>query len=462
MNKLHSKLKIIFPLILSIFFTASLAHADWHLAVPPAKKSDAIFQKGLTAYKNNDYAIAIAEWEPIAQKGYGGAAYKLGKIYQLGQGVPQDYGKAMKWFERAGKGRYGAKKKFWRGAAFYTLGLMHLKGEGVPKNQEKAHSMFLKSAQKGAGTWQGLAMYNLGLMYLNGEGGVKKKASTARYWFKESARKGNKEAQQALKEAQNKAANERKRKQQQLASSCLWSKREVYSYGHKACYVPRECQGGKKNTLSCLKIGCLNVPNKKGRKARCLNEAHERVNGCKVVVHSKVGESKCMEGTPRRYVFQGTGACAGPIPGPDCPKPRKLSGKPIPLEASNFKEVLNNNVIETYNSFIYFINNGDVRRARKAYFSKVGAPEASGFFHERGKVFWGEKARTMGRKSFEGVCIQWQKRKQEKKGRQECYAMQMAPKEVLMDQWHGGNGEYIIAKRRDIEYLRRKGRFPIN
>jgi|TARA_E500000331_G_C17015575_1_gene608357 hypothetical protein len=191
-------------------------------------------------------------------------------------------------------------------------------------------------------------------------------------------------------------------------------------------------------------------------------QAREIIKGCKVVVHSKVGESKCMEGTPRRYVFQGTGACAGPIPGPDCPKPRKLSGKPIPLEASNFKEVLNNNVLETYNSFIYFINNGDVLRARKSYFRSVNSPESNGFFYERGKIFWGEKKRTMGRKSFEGVCIQWPKRKKEKKGRQECYAMQMAPKEVLMDQWHGGNGKYIVAIRRNIKYLRRKGRFPIN
>ena len=455
MNKLSSKLKIILPLIVIILFTASLAHADWHLPVPPAKKSDAVFQKGLTAYKNKDYAIAIAEWEPIAQKGYGGAAYKLGKIYQLGQGVPQDYGKAMKWFERAGKGRYGAKKKFWRGAAFYTLGLMHLKGEGVPKNQKKAYSMFLKSVQKGAGTWQGLASYNMGLMALKGEG-VRKSQRDAIYWFKQSARSGNKEAKQALKEARNKAANERKRKNQQLASSCSWSKREIYNHGTKACYVPRECQGGKKNTLSCLEMKCLPKMT-----ARCRMEARELVNGCKVVVHSKVGESKCMKGTPRRYVFQGTGACAGPIPGPDCPKPIKLSGKPIPLQSRNFKNVLNNNVLETYNSFFYFLNNGEVFRARKAYFGSVRSPESYGYFYERGKIFWGKKTRTMGRKPFEGVCITWQKREKEKKGRQECYAMQMTPKEVLMDQWHGRKQKYVVAKRRNIKYLRRKGRFPI-
>ena len=460
MNKLSSKLKIILPPIVIILFTASLAHADWHLPVPPAKKSDADFQKGLTAYKNKDYAIAIAEWEPIAQKGYGGAAYKLGKIYQLGQGVPQDYGKAIKWFERAGKGRYGAKKKFWRGAAFYTLGLMHLKGEGVPKNQKKAYSMFLKSVQKGAGTWQGLASYNMGLMALKGEG-VRKSQRDAIYWFKRSARSGNKEAKKALKEARNKAANERKRKKQQITSSCSWSKREIYHHTFKKCYVPRECQGGKRNTLTCLEIGCISVPYKGGQNTRCRNKARELVNGCKVVVHSKVGESKCMEGTPRKYVFQGTGACAGPIPGPDCPKPIKLSGKPIPLQSRNFKNILNNNVLETYRSFFYFLNDGAVFRARKAYFGSVRSPESYGFFYERGRFFWGKKTRTMGRKPFEGVCIKWQKRKKEKKGRQECYAMQMTPKEVLMDQWHGRKQKYVVAKRRDIKYLRRKGRFPI-
>ena len=75
--------------------------------------------------------------------------------------------------------------------------------------------------------------------------------------------------------------------------------------------------------------------------------------------------------------------------------------------------------------------------------------------------FFGEKTRTMGRKPFEGVCITWQKREKEKKGRQECYAMQMTPKEVLMDQWHGRKQKYVVAKRRNIKYLRRKGRFPI-
>jgi len=91
-------------------------------------------------------------------------------------------------------------------------------------------------------------------------------------------------------------------------------------------------------------------------------------------------------------------------------------------------------------------------------------------FPNEERFFGQQKKRTMGRKSFEGVCIQWQKRKKEKKGRQECYAMQMTPKEVLMDQWHGTQRyssisykkSYIVAKRRNIKYLRRKGRFAIN
>ena len=117
MNKLHSKLKIIFPFILSI--TASLA--GWHLAVH-------IFQKGLTAYKNNDYAAAIA-WEPIAQKGYGGAAYKLGKIYQLCSAGRQ----------RAGK---------------FVLPLGLTQRRRCPKEPRESPLYVFEESKKGEGTWR--------------------------------------------------------------------------------------------------------------------------------------------------------------------------------------------------------------------------------------------------------------------------------------------------------------------
>jgi hypothetical protein len=347
---------------------------------------------------------------------------------------------------------------------------MHIKGEGVAKNQKKAVSFFKSSSRVGAGTWRGLAQYKLGLMTLKGEGGLKPYQKDAEFWFKKSIKTGNKDAQQALdasikanKKARNKGSEERKRKQKQLASSCSWSKREVFNYGNNTCYVPNECQRGKKNTLSCLEMKCLPKMTR-----QCRMQAREIVKGCEVNTHSakgvlnsrdfKLDDSHCMEGTARIYVTQVK------------EKERKLSGKPIPLKPSNYKKALNNNVLETLNSFIYFINNGDVFRARKNKFNKLKSPENYGKFSKRGKIFWATKERTMGRKSFEGVCIQWQKRKKEKKGRQECYAMQMTPKEVLMDQWHGTQRyssisykkSYIVAKRRNIKYLRRKGRFAIN
>ena len=58
-------------------------------------------QKGLTAYKSGDYATALREWTPLAKYGNAAVQYNLGTMYQNGQGVPQDYKTAVKWFKLA-------------------------------------------------------------------------------------------------------------------------------------------------------------------------------------------------------------------------------------------------------------------------------------------------------------------------------------------------------------------------
>ena len=76
--------------------------------------------------------------------------------------------------------------------------------------------------------------------------------------------------------------------------------------------------------------------------------------------------------------------------------------------ASNFKEVLNNNVLETYYRFIYFIK-GDVQMTCER--------ESNGFFDEER---FSKKAHNSGKKVFEGVCIQSDGKKEKKV---DCYAM---------------------------------------
>ena len=46
------------------------------------------FQKGINAYYSGDYATALREWQPLAEKGSAQVKYNLGSMYERGQGVP--------------------------------------------------------------------------------------------------------------------------------------------------------------------------------------------------------------------------------------------------------------------------------------------------------------------------------------------------------------------------------------
>ena len=65
----------------------------------PAFSAD--FQKGSAAYQSGDYATALREWTPLAKQGDADAQYNLGIMYDKGQGVPQNYKTAVKWWKRA-------------------------------------------------------------------------------------------------------------------------------------------------------------------------------------------------------------------------------------------------------------------------------------------------------------------------------------------------------------------------
>ncbi len=53
------------------------------------------FQKGLDAYRGNDFAAALREWKPLAERGDASAQYYLGVLYENGGSVPQDHKSAV-------------------------------------------------------------------------------------------------------------------------------------------------------------------------------------------------------------------------------------------------------------------------------------------------------------------------------------------------------------------------------
>ena len=69
------------------------------------------------------------------------AQSNLGWLYQSGQGVPKDLGKAAELYQKAAdQGNVFAQN---------NLGLLYQSGEGVPKDLRKAAELYQKAADQG-------------------------------------------------------------------------------------------------------------------------------------------------------------------------------------------------------------------------------------------------------------------------------------------------------------------------
>ncbi len=99
------------------------------------------FCKGLAAAQAGDYATELQELMPLAEQGYDKAQFKLGSLYENGQGVPQDYTKAVKWYRLAAAGGnpLGSSR----------LADMYNDGQGVLQNHTKAHMWYNIAAANG-------------------------------------------------------------------------------------------------------------------------------------------------------------------------------------------------------------------------------------------------------------------------------------------------------------------------
>ena len=91
-------------------------------------------QKGYDAAQAGDFATALQEWTPLAEAGSASAQYNLGVMYGKGQGVPQDYKEAVKWYRLAAEqGDADAQN---------SLGFRYEYGEGVLQDNVMAHMWY--------------------------------------------------------------------------------------------------------------------------------------------------------------------------------------------------------------------------------------------------------------------------------------------------------------------------------
>jgi len=130
-------------------------------------------------------APSFAETKKQAEAGNSKAQSVLGAMYANGEGVPQDYAEAAKWWRKSADQGYAK--------AQYNLGLLNENGIGVPKDLAEAARWYRKAADQGYAD----AQSNLGFIFCNGEG-VQQDYTEALKWWRKAADQGNASAQYNL------------------------------------------------------------------------------------------------------------------------------------------------------------------------------------------------------------------------------------------------------------------------
>ena len=130
-------------------------------------------------------SIAFQQTRARAEKGEAAAQNELGLMYDLGQGVAQDYAEAVKWLRKAAEqGRPGAQ---------LLLGLHCQNGDGIRQDYAEAVKWLRKAAEQGGAE----AQYNLGVCYFRGHGVLQDYAEAVK-WYRKAAEQGDPMAQYNL------------------------------------------------------------------------------------------------------------------------------------------------------------------------------------------------------------------------------------------------------------------------
>lgn len=104
--------------------------------------SDGAYNKGFKAYLEDDFATALACWQPLAEAGHGAAAYRIGYMHETGQGVPLDATVAARWYDKAARAG--------NADAMAALGALFLHGIGVPQDYSRAYLLLSLAVANGA------------------------------------------------------------------------------------------------------------------------------------------------------------------------------------------------------------------------------------------------------------------------------------------------------------------------
>ena len=138
-----------------------------------------------SGYVEQDLSPFAKEIIQKAESGDVEAQNNLGLGYYHGQGVPQNYKEAVKWFTRAAEqGNADAQN---------AVGKMYYHGQGIPQNYKEAVKWYTRAAEQGLAE----AQFNLSLKYYLGEG-VLQNYKEAVKWCSRAAEQGDADAQNNL------------------------------------------------------------------------------------------------------------------------------------------------------------------------------------------------------------------------------------------------------------------------
>ena len=131
------------------------------------------------------YDEAAKWYRQAADQGHAGAQCKMGEISEAGRGVKQDRAEAAKWYRRgAEQGHINSQ---------YSLAVLYVQGTGVPHDEVEAVKWYRAAADQG----DALAQYNLGQRHTYGQS-VPKDFVEAFKWLSLSAKQGLRDSVNAL------------------------------------------------------------------------------------------------------------------------------------------------------------------------------------------------------------------------------------------------------------------------
>lgn len=151
-----------------------------------------------------DYTQAVKWYRLSALQGDIPSQIALGTLYRIGVGVPKDYVEAVKWYSMAAAqtdpalnlpfdfalGDYNPKG---HAKAQFLLGTMYEVGQGVFQNNLRAVTLYRQSAAQG----EIIAQYTLGIMYDNGYGVAQDQVESVK-WYSMAAAQGDLKSQNNL------------------------------------------------------------------------------------------------------------------------------------------------------------------------------------------------------------------------------------------------------------------------